>query len=308
MDKVERVEEELRTLNTRFRIAAEAAGIGVWDWDLETGALLWDEQMYETYDIQEEDFSGTYEAWESVVVPEDLGKCRAILEEVKLTGSPLDMTFRIRTRNGTLRHIAAYGRILPEGSDSRRRMIGVNYDITQRKTAEMSLQQSESRLHATLNSITDGVIATDREGRVRRMNPVAELHTGWDLVEAIGRPVEQVFRSLDEVSREELPLPRVDALAGEEVVESRRVLVSRNGAERFIEMSVAYIRTEDEEIHGRTFVWRDESETHRMERELRMLNQSLERRVIEQTSKLRSSEQFLRAILDSLSVAIVALD
>ncbi len=70
-------------------------------------------------------------------------------------------------------------------------------DITQRKATEVALRESEERLRATLNSIGDGVIATDLQGRVVRMNPVAERLTGWSESNATGRVLSEVFSIVD---------------------------------------------------------------------------------------------------------------
>src|SRR6202020_819894 len=74
-----------------------------------------------------------------------------------------------------------------------------------------ALRASEQRLATTLDSIADAVIATDMEGRVARMNPIAEQMTGWSRHDAVGRPLTEVFHILDEGSRRpvESPVARI---------------------------------------------------------------------------------------------------
>jgi len=71
-------------------------------------------------------------------------------------------------------------------------------DVTEPKLAEDALHRSEENLAVTLRSIGDAVLATDSEGRVTRLNTIAEKLTGWTQVEALGRPVAEVFRIINE--------------------------------------------------------------------------------------------------------------
>jgi PAS domain-containing protein len=70
---------------------------------------------------------------------------------------------------------------------------GTLSDITERKRAELEVHSQRERAQVTLNSIADGVITTDNEGRIDYLNPVAETLTGWRLAEARGRPVREVI-------------------------------------------------------------------------------------------------------------------
>ncbi|MCB2042476.1 MAG: PAS domain-containing protein, partial [Rhodoferax sp.] len=89
--------------------------------------------------------------------------------------------------------------------DSRRQIVGaltIVQDVTERKLAELSLRASQENLAITLQSIGDAVIATDVQGRITRMNPVAERMTGWPVDEALGRSLTEVFRIVHAVTRE----------------------------------------------------------------------------------------------------------
>src|SRR5262249_59331581 len=77
----------------------------------------------------------------------------------------------------------------------------------QRRTAA-----SERRYAATLSSIGDGVIATDNQARVSFLNPVAEALTGWRLADAIGRPLTEVFRTINEQTRQPAEDPAAKVL------------------------------------------------------------------------------------------------
>jgi PAS domain S-box-containing protein len=128
------------------------------------------------------------------------------------------------------------------------------------RTAELA--RSREDLAVTLNSIGDAVLATDARGRVTRMNPVAEQLTGWDQKAALGRPVSEVFRIINEYTREPVPVPvdRVLATGERQSLANHTALITRNGTELSIADSAAPIRDGSGAIVGVVLVFRDETE------------------------------------------------
>ena len=135
-------------------------------------------------------------------------------------------------------------------------------EITARKHAEAALQESEELSRTTLYSIGDGVIATDAAGLVARMNPVAELLTGWSEAEASGKPVARVFQIINEETRAEVGNPVEHALREGKVVglANHTLLIARDGSERPIADSGAPIRNEKGEVTGVVLVFRDRTD------------------------------------------------
>jgi len=129
----------------------------------------------------------------------------------------------------------------------------------ERKRAEERLHRQREWLRVTLASIGDGVIATDTEGRVSFLNAVAGRLTGWPRAEAAGRPLEEVFRIVDEKTRRTVEDPAARALREGTVVglANHTILIARDGTERGIDDSAAPIRDERGEIGGAVLVFRD---------------------------------------------------
>jgi PAS domain S-box-containing protein len=150
-----------------------------------------------------------------------------------------------------------------------------------------------------LYSIGDGVLAADDRARVTRMNPVAERLTGWPEREAIGRPLGEVFRIINEETRAEAPNP-VDRVLSEGVVvglANHTALISRDGTERPIADSGAPIRDAQGVTRGAVLVFRDVSEERRTDQALRRAR-----------DELRQSEESLRATLYSIGDGVLATD
>ncbi len=121
------------------------------------------------------------------------------------------------------------------------------------------LARSESSLAVTLQSIGDGVLATDVQGQVTRLNAVAERLTGWTQTEACGRPVADVFRIINESTREAAFLPVSDTLAKGTIhgLANHTVLIARDGSECPIADSCAPIRDRTQQVVGAVLVFRD---------------------------------------------------
>ena len=130
-------------------------------------------------------------------------------------------------------------------------------EILSRRAEE--LFQSEQRLRTTLDSIGDGVIACDFDGRVQMMNPVAMELTGWSQSEANEQPLEKVFPIVSETTREalETPVAKVKRLNRTVGVENHTLLIRKDGTELNITDSAAPIRDQRGGTMGIVLVFRD---------------------------------------------------
>ncbi|RJX34271.1 MAG: PAS domain S-box protein [Desulfurivibrio sp.] len=131
----------------------------------------------------------------------------------------------------------------------------------ERFTAAEALRLSMERHSVTLKAIGDGVLATDARGRVELLNPVAAALIGWHQEEACGRPLEEVFRIINEETRDKVENPVAKVLREGQVVglANHTILIARDGTERPIADSGAPIRDEAGEISGVVLVFRDQS-------------------------------------------------
>ena len=126
------------------------------------------------------------------------------------------------------------------------------------------------RAQVTLNSIGDGVISTDKEGRVTYLNPVAERMTGWSRDQAYGRMLGEVFQIIDGDTRESARNPMQLAVRQDRTVSlpHNSVLIQRDGIEFPIEDSIAPIHEPCGQVAGAVMVFRDVSKARQLEVEL----------------------------------------
>jgi PAS domain S-box-containing protein len=140
-------------------------------------------------------------------------------------------------------------------------MIKSSTSKNQSKT-EIALKESEQRYRTTMMSVGDGVIATDIEGRVEMMNPVAEELTGWKQEKARGKSLEEIFHIINEETRRTVENP-VSRVIHEGIVvglANHTMLIARDGTEHPIADSGAPIHNEKGEITGVVLVFRDQTQ------------------------------------------------
>jgi diguanylate cyclase (GGDEF)-like protein/PAS domain S-box-containing protein len=132
------------------------------------------------------------------------------------------------------------------------------------------LLKEKELFRVTLASIGDAVITTDATASITYLNAVAERLTGWDDPTARGRPLSEIFHILDEVTREPCEDPVARCLKGDESggPANRCLLISRDGRELNIDMSVASIRDSDSASIGVVLVFRDVTEERRLAQQL----------------------------------------
>ncbi|MEE9308793.1 MAG: PAS domain S-box protein [Spirochaetia bacterium] len=188
------------------------------------------------------------------------------------------------------------------------------------------LEASEQRLRATLYGIGDGIIVTDAGGCLLQMNPVAEALTGCSEAEARAHPVDEVFRTINEQTRDSSESPVTRVLREGTVVglANHGLLVARDGTERPVAGSIAPIRERQEAVAGVVLVFRDHTEARRaQDREahlkqvllaIRNVNQLITtetdpKRLIERacenlTETLRAGENKMKSIFRAAPIGI----
>lgn len=137
-------------------------------------------------------------------------------------------------------------------------------DITHRKQMEEALIAETDRLAVMLRSIGDGVIAADMNGRVVLMNQIAGNLTGWDQEEALGKPIGQVFSIIDSRTGEPYRDLSNDVLTSGYMEKTENItMVSRDGTERFVSLSIAPICNSKGVCSGTITIFRDTTENLR---------------------------------------------
>lgn len=273
ISRQKRAEAALAESESRLNFALEAARQGVWDHDVKSGTVhysrMW--RLMRGFEPDEE-VDSRQEVWLARLHPDDQARIR---EQIKKQDHGVDgydtLVYRERHRDGHYIWILSRGKPVEwDANGNPLRVVGTDTDITRQKMAELALEEEKERLRVTLESIGDGVISTDAEGRVTFMNPAAEKMTGWEEREAVGQRVVDVFDVVDEETGQPAPDPVTECLSREEPfrLDQEVILVSRSGERRDIRDSAAPVRMPDGSIIGAVLVFQDVTEGRAMQRQL----------------------------------------
>jgi len=185
---------------------------------------------------------------------------------VALTGEPLQYE-NYAKELGKYYEIVAY-------SPRYKEFAVVISDITERKRLEIALSSEKNLIETTLISVGDGVISVDNKGNIVLLNRVAEFLTGWTQEAARGKPIDEVFNIVNELTREKSENKVKKVLESGEILElaNHIILISKDGIERPIEENVAPIMQENGEIIGVVLVIRDFSEKKQRQEEIEYLS------------------------------------
>jgi len=170
---------------------------------------------------------------------------------------------------------------------------------------EASLHEQRERLHITLSSIGDAVIATDSQGRVTFLNPVAAALTGWTAAEALGQDITTVFPIINEDTRQvvENPITRVIRAGTVVGLANHTLLLARDGVEHPIDDSGAPLRDAQGQLIGVVLVFRDITARRQVEAERRQ--QEAAQRFLAEASTLLAASLEAPTQLEHLAQLLV---
>jgi len=191
ISELKQSEQVNRRLMERITLANEAGGIGVWEWNLLTGEMLWDKRMYALFGLAPHE-SPSYDLWLHLMNPADREHAALTIQQAIEKRSAFQMEYRITLPDGERWLRTQANRILSQEGRIER-MLGICQDITSLRNLNEALFQEKERMAITLDSIGEAVISTDEEMRVTFMNPIAEQISGWSQEDAAGKPLSELL-------------------------------------------------------------------------------------------------------------------
>jgi len=147
--------EEARQSAELLRLAQEAAQVGTWFWDTQTGEKFWSDELWSLFGLEKEGRSASDELLAQVLVPEDLPSSQRAMAEAVTEGKDLRIEYRVR-RNGEPRHLLARGKALRNGAGAVTRVLGITIDITDQKKSEVELRRLSEQRQLALDAARMG--------------------------------------------------------------------------------------------------------------------------------------------------------
>ncbi len=206
-----RAEEDLRNLSRRLQLATSSAKLGVWDWNVKDNVMVWDDQMLNLYGHTRQTFPGGVEAWQKGLHPDDREAAWEASQSALRGDCDWDHEFRILRPDGVVRWIKTNGEVIRDQDGSPIRMLGINRDITEQKSSEENLRNSEESNRIIIQTTMDGFWLISDDKRILDVNDAYCRMSGYSRQELVGMHV----KDLEVIDSEEVIAER-----GKKIVES----------------------------------------------------------------------------------------
>jgi PAS domain S-box-containing protein len=184
--QIKTAKEKVDSFALRMQLANDSAGIGVWELDLKTEKLVWDSWMYKLYGISELEFSCTYQAWLDRVHVDDVEHNERMLDEAINGVGIYDPEFRVVHPDGNIRTIKASAEILRDSHGVAIKVVGVNYDVTEKVDAIRKLFDAKLAAENAAQSKSDFLANMSHEIRT----PMNAILGGLQLLKNFNLPEE----------------------------------------------------------------------------------------------------------------------
>jgi len=166
----------------RLKLATEASGVGIWEFDLVSKRYYWDKTMFKLFGLQPESVSARNDDWQKLLSAEDLKRMREATRLTIRQGQPFDMIFHITRPDGQVRAMRNHAALYADDQGVPRRLIGASEDVTERKQ-----QEAELRVAAVAFESTDSMLVADARAKILRVNHAFTLLFGYAADEVVGQ-------------------------------------------------------------------------------------------------------------------------
>jgi PAS domain S-box-containing protein len=179
-------EELVRIGTERFRIVVQATNDAVWDWNLATDAVSWNEGYQGLFGYLPEDTDPTVASWTRFIHPDDLSRVIDRIDEVIARGGRWSDEYRFRRHDGTYAQVFDRGQVIHDERGRAVRMVGAMQDVTERRQAEEALRGSEARYRTLFECAPDGILIADTSSVYIDANPSMCRMLGYSRDELVG--------------------------------------------------------------------------------------------------------------------------
>ncbi|ROP40238.1 sensor domain-containing protein [Saccharothrix texasensis] len=259
------LERQLRDDRRRLADAQKAAQLGVWEWNLQTGDVVWSDMLAELFGVPREEHT-RYQTYLDLVHPDDRAWVDDLWQQLATEEVPIQLEHRIVRRDGRQRVFRCYG-VVVKGTDGLPLAVGTAQDITEQRAAETRMKRSSQRF-ADLVSLTPvGIGLFDEGERLVDANDALCDLLGMDLEQLRGMTASMLTHPDDDTR-----LPSIDEMSAPDAERThkipQRILVRRDGVQVYCELHIALSVQDD----GRRFwliVFQDITERRRTAEALR---------------------------------------
>ncbi|MDZ8259620.1 PAS domain S-box protein [Nostoc sp. ChiQUE01b] len=163
-------EAALAKSEEQLRLTLEFNHIGLWDWNVQTGEVIWNDNHYRLLGLEPEISAASYQLWRDRVHPEDVDRIEQAVSNALAQHINFQGEYRVIFPDGRVHWLTGKGRGVYNEAGEPVRMLGVIIDVSEQKQAEAALEESEARFQAFMNNSPVLAWITDTDGRVLYLN------------------------------------------------------------------------------------------------------------------------------------------
>jgi len=283
-------EEELKRTSTRLTLATRAGRVGIWDWDILSNQMLFDDLMLELYDLPEKNYWVPEQIWKQVIHPDDLEQLIAALEQAIREKQEYNFEFRVVWQDGSIHTIRALATVQYDEGGNAVRMIGTNWDISEEKEAhariietnrrlqdeiierryiEEALRASEEKFKAIIETSPDGIAISSMDGVVEFATEKSYSMWGLDsMAECVGK---NILEFIHESHQQKAIYYVTEMIKGNLTGAAEYLMVRKDGSHFYCEVNANILRDNNNNPIGVLYMERDVTERKRLEEELKEL-------------------------------------
>lgn len=183
----------IRINEQRLSLSQKVAGIGTWDWNLETDTVLWSEIAASLFGYKDGAVEYTYEAFDKAIHPDDKDYVEESIRACIDDATGYDLEHRVIWPDGSVHWLHESGTVIKNSQGKALHMLGVVRDITLRKSIMEQLSYSEQLMRSQLDSMSEGMFGLDQQGRATFVNQAACAILGYDQQEVLGQRVSDLI-------------------------------------------------------------------------------------------------------------------
>ncbi len=280
------LKDQLERKIQQLDVVLKVGKIGVWDWDLDTGYIDWDETMYALYDLPRSKFKNRYEDFENRVHPDDRLKVQKAVQDSLASGRDFNTEFRVVHQDGSIHFLTGRGRASYDADGNPRKMTGSNMDITEIISKQVEIDNIKHAIYKSnlvVEFTPDGVISYINDPFLKLMGYTSEELIGQHHSVLVSKPLKESAEYRD----------FWDRLGRGEYQEGEFPRLTKNQDIVWIKGNYNPISDPDGKVYRILKLATDISPMKKAEQEILKFNKQLEDKVAQRTADLQATNKEL---------------
>lgn len=275
--------DSLKKSEERLRLTLELTGLGSWDVNLRSSEVIWNDNLFRLLGLEPGSVTPSREAWRQHIHPDDVEQAEHRILRAIQDQTSYDSEYRVKLPDGRSRWLSSRGEQVRDEGGQPIRMLGVVLDITERKLAELALQEREETLRLFFSYAPAGIAMFDQQMRYLMVSQrwLEDYHLS-SVESVIGRSPYQIFPEISQTWRD----IHKRGLAGEIVQCDEDLFTRLDGTQQWLRWEVRPWYNNKMEIGGIIIFTEDITKRKKAEFQLCNFNQELEYRILERTKDL----------------------